>query len=47
MSAPDDLSAVIGYRAIGFRYTSTATGLDASGLDFVLHGPVIGFGVTF
>lgn len=42
-----DLSAVIGYRAIGFRYTSTGTGLDASGLDLVLHGPVIGFGITF
>ncbi|MBS0519496.1 MAG: hypothetical protein JSR90_12455 [Proteobacteria bacterium] len=41
-----DLAAIIGYRAIGTRY-SYGSGTDATGLDFVLHGPVIGFGVRF
>lgn len=41
-----DLAAVIGYRAIGFNY-STGSGFDANSLDLILHGPVIGFGVRF
>ena len=41
-----DLTAVVGYRAIGFRY-STGTGFDANNLDLVIHGPVIGFGIRF
>jgi hypothetical protein len=41
-----DLAAVVGYRAIGTRY-NTGSGTDATGLDLVLHGPVIGLGVRF
>jgi hypothetical protein len=41
-----DLAAVAGYRAIGTRY-STGSGVNASGMDLVMHGPVIGLGVRF
>lgn len=41
-----DLAAVVGYRAMGTRY-STGTGFDANSLDLVIHGPVIGFGIRF
>jgi hypothetical protein len=40
------LAAVIGYRAIGVNY-GTGSGFDASGLNLVLHGPVIGIGLRF
>lgn len=40
------LAAVIGYRAIGVNY-GTGSGADASGLNLVFHGPVIGLGVRF
>jgi hypothetical protein len=41
-----DIAAVAGYRAIGTRY-SAGSGFDASSLDLVLHGPVIGAGIRF
>lgn len=41
-----DLAAVVGYRAMGTRYSS-GTGFDANSLDLVIHGPVIGFGIRF
>ncbi|HSH99047.1 MAG TPA: hypothetical protein VLA02_00490 [Reyranella sp.] len=40
------IAAVIGYRAMGANY-STGSGFDASGLNLVVHGPVIGVGVRF
>ncbi|WP_085936586.1 hypothetical protein [Enhydrobacter aerosaccus] len=40
------LAAVIGYRAIGVNY-GAGSGFDASGMNLVLHGPVIGIGLRF
>jgi len=40
------IAGVIGYRAMGATY-STGSGFDASGLNLVVHGPVIGVGVRF
>jgi hypothetical protein len=40
------LAAVLGYRALGTNY-STGSGFDASGMNVVLHGPVIGLTFRF
>lgn len=41
-----DLATVLGYRALSTSYT-TGSGFDATGLNLLLHGPVIGFGIRF
>ncbi len=41
-----DLAAVLGYRALSTSY-ATGSGFDATGLNLVLHGPIIGFGIRF
>ena len=40
------LAGVIGYRALGVNYTNSS-GINANGVNLVLHGPVIGFSVRF
>jgi hypothetical protein len=37
---------VIGYRALAVNY-GTGSGLDANGVNVVLHGPVIGASLRF
>lgn len=41
-----DLAAVLGYRALSTSYTN-GSGFDATGLNLVLHGPIIGVGIRF
>jgi hypothetical protein len=40
------VAAVLGYRAMGTNYSS-GSGFDASGMNLVLHCPIIGLGVRF
>jgi hypothetical protein len=40
------LAGVIGYRALAVNY-GTGSGLDANGVNVVLHGPVLGVSVRF
>jgi hypothetical protein len=40
------LAGVLGYRAIGVNYAN-GYGINANGVNLVLHGPVIGFTVRF
>ncbi len=40
------LAGVLGYRALGVSYVS-GTGINASGIDAVLHGPLIGASIKF
>ena len=40
------LAGVIGYRALGVNY-GTGSGLDANGVNVVLHGPIIGASLRF
>lgn len=39
-------SAVIGYRALGVNYVKSS-GADGSGIDVVLHGPILGVAMKF
>lgn len=40
------LAGVIGYRALGVNY-GTGSGIDANGVNVVLHGPIFGVSLRF